>query len=106
MNDQKATPLPQKLRVRDYDPTQKLWAWDTDNIAWGWHDATLFADIRTPNRDDAIISSYSGWQIHWFEGLPIPDQFESGCDDAWRWVETTDGKVWALVSIDVEEVTG
>jgi len=97
--------MTQQLRVRDYDPNEELWAYDPTEADWAWRDAGLFADMIAPTRDDAIIYCHSGWEMTGFEGLPIPDPVESECDDAWRWVQTPDGKVWALVSIDVEEVT-
>ena len=97
--------MTQQLRVRDYNPNENLWAYDPTEADWGWRDANLFADIRSPERDDAIIYIYNGWEITGFEGIPRPNAMTSGCDDAWRWVQTPDGKVWALVSIDVEEVT-
>jgi hypothetical protein len=97
--------MTQRLQIRDYDPNEKLWAYDPTEIGWGWRDASLFDDIRSPERDDALIYVYNGWEVTGFEGTPRPNQMTSGCDDAWWWVETSDGKLWALVSIDVEEVT-
>lgn len=87
------------LRVRYYEPDEALWVFDPiycqdpcDDYChgghWRWVQADTFQEIRS-------LSDITE------DELPSPNTGDVD-EDAWWWVQTPDGKHWALQSFDVE----
>ena len=95
------------LKVR-LDPDEfddaMIWVFDPDRAEWRWEQATTFLHITYPDLETDVLIEEEHGDIEGYSDLPLPDVENSGCDYSWLWVQTPDGKRWALISMDVENV--